>query len=87
MNIVKLILGILGLIFGVMLVLWALGFIWSIIWYLVVFAVLGAIGYGGYSLFRKAEAKVLGSDSRAGLGDGVDINMSWDEYERKYLRK
>ena len=86
MNILKLILGALGLVFGVLLVLWILGFVWSIIWYLLFFGIVGAIGYGAYSLFKKAEAKALGYDPRGGIGDG-DINMSWDEYDKKYLHK
>jgi hypothetical protein len=86
MNIIKLILGILGIIFGTLVVLWILGFLWSIVWYLVVFGLLGAIGYTGYKLFKKAEAKALGSDPYSGIGTG-DINMSWDEYDKKYLHK
>ena len=87
MNIIKFILGALGLIFGVLVLMWVLGFVWSILWYLIVFGVLGAVRYGGYKLFRKIEDKALGSDPHAGLPGGMDINMSWDEYERKYLRK
>jgi len=86
MNIIKLILGALGLVFGVLVVLWILGFVWSIIWYLVFFGIVGAIGYGAYSLFKKAEAKALGHDPHTGIGRG-DISMSWDEYDKKYLHK
>ncbi|MFM9904174.1 MAG: hypothetical protein ACKVQJ_06330 [Pyrinomonadaceae bacterium] len=86
MNIIKLILAMLGLVFGVMIVLWVLGFVWSIIWYLLFFGVIGAIGYGGYKLFKKAEAKALGYESPTSIGTN-DINMSWDEYDKKYLRK
>ena len=87
MNIIKLILGALGLIFGVLVVLWVLGFVWSIIWYLIFFGIIAALGIGGYKLFKKVEAKALGSDSYDGIGSGVDINMSWDEYDKKYLHK
>src|SRR6187399_401252 len=66
MNIIKFILGALGLIFGVLVLVWVLGFVWSILWYLIVFGVLGAVGYGGYKLFRKIEDKALGSDPHAG---------------------
>ena len=87
MNIIKFLLSALGLIFGVFILLWVLGFVWSILWYLIVLGVLGAVGYGGYKLFRKIEDKALGSDAHSEIGGGMDINMSWDEYERKYLQK
>ena len=87
MNIIKFILGALGLIFGVLIVLWVLGFVWSILWYLIVIGFIGTLGYAGYKLFRKIEDKALGAGSNTGIGAGTDINMSWDEYERKYLRK
>ncbi len=87
MNIIKLILAAIGLVFVGMLFLWVLGFLTSIIWYLFWIGVLGMIGYGGYKLFRKLEDKALGAGSNAGLGDGIDINMSWDEYDKKYLHK
>ena len=88
MNIIKFILGAIGLIFVGMLLLWVLGFLSSILWYVFWIGLIGAIGYGGYRLFRKIEDKALGASQQDGLGTGgMDINMSWDEYERKYLRK
>ena len=86
MNIIKFILGVVGLIFLGMVLLWALGALWSIVWWLFWIGVLAAIGYGGYKLFLKAEAKALGAERRAGLNP-ADIQMSWDEYDKKYLRK
>ncbi len=86
MNMIKLILGALGVIFGDLVVLWVLGFVWSIIWYLLFFGIIAALGVGGYRLFKKAEAKALGHDSYTGIGTS-DINMSWDEYDKKYLHK
>jgi hypothetical protein len=85
-KILKLILAGLGIIFGTLIVLWVLGFLWSIVWYLVVFGIIGGLAYGGYRLFTAAERKALGSDPYSGLGSG-DINMSWDEYDKKYLHK
>jgi len=88
MNIIKIILAAIGFIFVGMLLLWVLGFVGTVLSYLFWPLVLGGIGYVGYKLFRKIEDKALGSDPHAGLGSGgADINMSWDEYERKYLRK
>jgi hypothetical protein len=86
MNIIKLILGIVGVIVLGFIAWLAISFVWSILWYLVFFGILGAVGYGGYKLFKKAEAKSLGSDPYSGIGTG-DINMSWDEYDKKYLHK
>ncbi len=87
MNIIKFILALIGLAFVGMVLLWVLGWVSTLIWYLFWIGLLGALGYGGYRLFRKIEDKALGADPRAGLGSGTDINMSWDEYERKYLKK
>lgn len=87
MNIIKFILGAIGLVFVGMLLLWVLGWVGSILWYAFWLGLLGAAAYGGYKLFLKAEAKALGSDQHTGIGTGVDINMSWDEYDRKYLKK
>ena len=55
MNFIKIILAILGIIFGVMLFFWVVGIVSSLIWYALVVGVLAAIGYGGYKLFKKAE--------------------------------
>ena len=86
MNIIKLILGAIGLVFVGMLLLWALGWIGSLLWYAFWIGLIGTVAYGGYKLFLKAESKALGSDTHSGLGTG-DINMSWDEYDKKYLHK
>jgi hypothetical protein len=87
MNIIKLILAVIGLIFVGMVLLWAIGFVGTLLWYLFWIGLLGAIGYGGYRLFRKIEDKALGGGSQRGIDGGMDIPMSWDEYDRKYLHK
>ena len=86
MNIIKLILAVIGIFFAGMVVLWLLGFLTSILWYVFWIGLLGGLAYGGYKLFTKIEAKALGSDPHSGIGTG-DINMSWDEYDKKYLHK
>ena len=86
MTILKIILVGLGLIFGGLILLWALNLVWGLLWYLVIFGIIGGLAYGGYRLFTAAERKALGSDPYGGLGSG-DINMSWDEYDKKYLHK
>ena len=86
MNIVKLILAAIGLVFVGMVLLWVLGFLSSIVWYLFWIGLLGGVAYGGYRLFKKAESRLVGGESHGNL-NGSDINMSWDEYDKKYLHK
>jgi len=86
MNIIKLILAGIGLVFVGMLLLWVLGWVGSLLSWVFWLGLIGLVGYGGYRLFLKIENKALGSDPRQGLG-GADINMSWDEYDKKYLHK
>ncbi|MEP7076935.1 MAG: hypothetical protein ABI878_14095 [Acidobacteriota bacterium] len=87
MSIIKIILAILGLIFGVMLFFWLFGFVTTLLWYGFWVALFGAAGYGVYKLFRKAETKYVGDGASTGYLDVPDTNMSWEEYDRKYLKK
>lgn len=87
MNIIKLIVAILGIVFGVMLFFWLFGLISSLIWYAFWIGMLAAVGYGGYRLFKKAENKYVTGGPAGGYIDDRDFNMSWDEYEKKYLHK
>ena len=86
MNIIKLILGAIGLVFVGMLFLLVLSGIGSLLSWIFWLGLIGLIGYGGYRLFLKMERKALGGDMHEGLGTG-DIKMSWDEYDKKYLHK
>lgn len=87
MNFIKVILAILGLIFGVMLFFWLFGLVTSLVWYGLVFGVIAAIGYSGYKLFRKAETKFVGPGSNNDYLEARDYHTSWDEYKQKYLSK
>ena len=87
MNFIKIILAILGVVLGAMVVFWLLGVVYSLFWYAFWIGLIGAAGYGGYKLFLKAESKALGGGAVNGIGESRDFDMSWDEYERKYLSK
>jgi uncharacterized membrane protein len=84
--IIKLILAMLAVVFGAMLFFWLFGLVTSLLWYAIVFGVIGAIGYSGYKLFRKAEDKFVGPGNTEYL-DSRDFDTSWDEYKQKYLTK
>lgn len=87
MNIIKLILGAIGLVFVGMLLLWMLGWFGTLLSWALWLGLIGLVGYGGYRLFLKIESKALGGGNTTGIGSGNDINMSWDEYDKKYLHK
>lgn len=87
MNIIKLILGAIGLVFVGMLLLWVLGLVGSLLSWVFWLGLIGLVGYGGYKLFIKMEQKALRANPHEGLGTNLDVNMSWDEYDKKYLHK
>ncbi|HKX83380.1 MAG TPA: hypothetical protein VJL58_04090 [Pyrinomonadaceae bacterium] len=87
MNFIKVILAILGIIFGFMILSWLLGMVWGLLGWALWIGVIAAIGYGGYKLFTKIESRVLGSGNASELPDSRDFNMTWEEYDRKYLKK
>ncbi|MBV6495186.1 MAG: hypothetical protein DYH05_06725 [Acidobacteria bacterium ACB1] len=86
MNIIKVILAIIGIFFAGFAALWVLGLLSTLIWYLFWIAIIGGLIYGGVRLFKKMEAKALGYEPQSRL-DTNDIQMSWDEYHRKYINK
>ena len=87
MKLIKFILAVLGLIFGVMLFFWLFGLVSTLLWYGVVLGLLAAVGYGGYKLLTKAERKLVGGGQAGGYLDDRDYSLSWEEYDRKYLKK
>ncbi len=87
MKIIKIILALIGLYLGVILMFWVLGLVSSLLWYGFFIGTLAAAGYGGYKLFKKAENKYVGPGTSAGQIDARDYDMSWEDYERKYLNK
>jgi hypothetical protein len=87
MKLIKFILAILGMIFGVMLFFWLFGLVSTLLWYAVMFGLLAAVGYGGYKLFVRAEQKYVGDGAAGGYLDDRDYSLSWEEYDRKYLKK
>lgn len=86
MQIVKFLLALLGVAVLGLAAFWLLGWLWAMLWYIIVIAVLGGAAVGGYKLFRKIEDKALGHDDHPQI-DPADIQMSWDEYDKKYLHK
>lgn len=87
MKLIKLILAVLGMIFGVMLFFWLFGLVSTLLWYGIVFGLLAAVGYGGYKLFKRAEDKYVTGGKTSGYIEDRDFNLSWEEYDRKYLNK
>lgn len=87
MNFIKYLLLILGLVFGFFLVSWLIGLVGTLLWYGLWIGLLAAVGYGGYRLFRRAEDKFVGPGKPSGYIEDRDFGLSWEEYDRKYLKK
>ncbi len=86
MNFIKFLMTILALLFGVMLVFWLFGVVYSLFWYGFWIAALGAIGYGGYRMFRRSRSGLHGRRADE-IEPYRDFDLSWEEYSRKYLPK
>ena len=86
MNILKFLLAIVGIALGLYFVFWILGILGTLLWYGVMLALVGGVVYGGYKLFRKAEDRYVGAGTAHGELER-DYQMSWDDYEKKYLHK
>lgn len=87
MNFVKFILGVLGFIFLILIATWLFGLVSSVLWYAVVFGLLGVVVWRGYKLFLKAEKKYVGEGASTTFIDDRDYDLTWDEYKKKYLPK
>ena len=87
MNFIKIILAMLGVVFVGLVLLWVLGAVWSIFGWALWLGVLGAAVYGGYKLFTAIERKALGKSDSIGSLDDRDYSLSWEDYDRKYLKK
>lgn len=87
MKFIKVILTLLAILFGVIGVFWLLGIVWSLLGYAFWLGIVAALGYGGYRLFKKLENKALASGSGFPEIEDRDYTLSWEEYNRKYLKK
>lgn len=87
MDWVKIILVALGLLVIVALLFWIVGVVYAILYYLFWAAILGALGYGGYKLFKKDETKKLENQEPITIAEMRDADRALKEYKRKYLPK
>lgn len=87
MGLIKFILALLGVFLGIYLLLWVLGFVTTLLWYGFWIALVAGVGYGGYRLFKRAENKYVGSGKASSYLDDNDVELLYDEYEKKYLHK
>jgi hypothetical protein len=88
MNIIKFILIALGLLTVGFLGYLLIGIISSLLWYAFVVGALGAIGYGGYKLFKKFDdAPQLEGKTPVAISEMDNADRALEEYKRKYLPK
>lgn len=87
MNIIKFILIALGLFTLVFLAYALIGIVSTLLWYAFVLGILGAIGYGGYKLFKKTEAPQIEGRRPVSISEMEGADRALEEYKRKYLPK
>ena len=78
---------IIATVFGIFAAFYLIGIIFSWLSYIFWIAVIGAIGYGGYRLFKAATAKELESKEPVYQLDFDDSTKLLEEYRQKYLEK
>lgn len=69
-----------------MLMFWLFGVVWALLGYAFWLAVVGAIGYGAYKLLTRGQNKQIDSSVFTEI-EGRDYSLSWEDYDRKYLKK
>ena len=87
MNIIKFILIALGLFTLVFLAYFLIGLVSTLLWYAFVVGVLGAVGYGGYKLFKKTEAPQIEGKQTVSIREMDNADRTLEEYKSKYLPK
>jgi hypothetical protein len=87
MNIIKFILIALGLFTFIFLAYFLIGLVSTLLWYAFVIGVLGAIGYGGYKLFKKTEAPQIEGKQPVAISEMDNADRTLEEYKSKYLPK
>jgi hypothetical protein len=90
MKLAKLLAAVAVVIFAAVLAYMLIGLIINVVWYLFVFAVIGAAGYGAYKLFAaKNDSKQLDSkdDLRVETNEFDRADRLLDEYKKKLSLK
>lgn len=87
MKLMKIILTMVAVMFGVWAAFWLLGIVWSLLGFAFWIGLIAAAGYGGYKLFSRAEKKYVTGGTSFGEIEDRDFSLSWEEYDKKYLNK
>lgn len=87
MDIIKLILVAVGLLTVVFLGYFLVGFVFSLLWYAVILGLVGAVGYGGYRLFKKYDHPRLEGKQNVAIREIDNAERTLEEYKQKYLPK
>jgi len=86
MNFIKIILAIIGLLVAVMFGFWLIGFISTILWFLLLFGIVAVGGAVGYKLLtREKEKPQLKENMPIGIAEIDRADRVLEEYKSKYL--
>ena len=88
MDYIKYILIALGLFTAIILLFWLIGIVYSLIWYLFIAGIIGAIGYAGYKfLAGSEETPKLEEKTPIAISEMQDFDRALEEYKEKTLKK
>jgi len=84
MKFIKWLLVIFGLLLLIWFGFWAVGIVYSLLWYVFLLAVVGAIGFGGYKLLaKKEETRKLPENTPIAIAE-MRTDRVLEEYKKKY---
>jgi hypothetical protein len=86
MKFIKFLLLLLGIGVGIWFLFWAIGVIWSLLWYVFWIAIIGLGGYAGYKLFleKDDEPAQLAEKTPIGIAEMQNIERQLEEFNKKY---
>lgn len=87
MDTIKFILIVIGLLAIGIVGYFLVGLVLGLLWYAIVLGLLGAVGYGGYKLFKKLDQPQLEGKQDVAIREMDNAERTLEEYKQKYLPK
>lgn len=87
MDTIKFVLMIIGLLAVGLVGYLLVGFVFSLLWYVLIVGILAAVGYGGYKLLKSDKKAQIEDKQPVAISELKNVDRALEEYKRKYLPK